>query len=308
MKRIFLAVTIAAFAINPGYGAFSSSDAGTSAAQFLKLGAGARAAGMGEALVAAADDSTSIYWNPAGLNKVSGKSFSLMHAVWFEDISYDWASFAMPYRDWGVFGMGVQYLSYGSIKRIDNTGLETGDFSPTDLCVSLSYARQCKGFDLGANVKYISLKIENSAVAYAADIGAQYKLMNVLDDKLTLGLAAQNMGTKVKFISEEDPLPMNIKAGGTYQIRENWIAVLDINAPIDNAVSFGIGSEYACIVNETITALGRLGYNTRNKDTGGLNGLTAGFGVAYQDYSFDYAFVPYGELGNTQRISLSVKF
>ena len=308
MKGIFLAVTIAVLGISLSYGAFSSSDAGTSAAQFLKLGAGARAAGMGEALGAAADDSTSIYWNPAGLNKVSARSLSVMHAVWFEDITYDWVSYAMAYKDWGVFGAGVQYLSYGSIKKMDDTGLETGDFSPSDLCVSLSYARKVAGIDLGVNAKYVSLKIINSAAAYAVDLGAQYRVMNVFDDKLTLGLVVQNIGTKIKFTTEEDPLPMNVKLGGAYQIKPNWIAALDINAPVDNELVYNAGTEYQHKISGRVSAAGRVGYSTVSQNTGGLNGLSAGAGLTYLGYSIDYAFVPYGDLGNTQRISFSMKF
>ena len=305
MNKIFLAVTLAVFSVSISFGAFSSNDKGTSAAQFLKLGAGARAAAMGDAASALSSDSTDIYWNPAGLSNITGKgSMSVMHAVWFEDISYDWASYAMPYKNWGVFGLGVQYLSYGNIKKADNTGLETGDFSPTDLCVSLSYARNIKGIALGANAKYISQKITNSAVAYAVDLGAQYKT----NDKLTLGLAVQNIGTKIKFVNEEDPLPFNVKVGGAYALKDNWLAVLDINAPIDSEVNVGAGTEYNYKIKEKLDIFGRAGYNTRNIKTGGLNGLTTGVGIKYMDYSFDYAFVPYGKLGNTQRLSLSIKF
>jgi len=57
-----------------------------------------------------------------------------------------------------------------------------------------------------------------------------------------------------------------------------------------------------------MNAAGRVGYNTAAKDTGGLNGISAGIGFVYLNYGIDYAFVPYGDLGNTQRISLSAKF
>ncbi|MGD1047919.1 MAG: hypothetical protein ABR899_04115, partial [Candidatus Krumholzibacteriaceae bacterium] len=40
---------------------------GTFSAQFLKIGPSARAAGMGSAFTAVANDATSIYWNPAGM-------------------------------------------------------------------------------------------------------------------------------------------------------------------------------------------------------------------------------------------------
>ncbi len=49
------------------------SKSGTTAAQFLKIGVGARAIGMGGAFAATADDITAMYWNPAGLARVYGR-------------------------------------------------------------------------------------------------------------------------------------------------------------------------------------------------------------------------------------------
>lgn len=43
------------------------SKAGTTAAEFLKIGVGPRATGMGSAYVAVSDDATAMYWNPAGI-------------------------------------------------------------------------------------------------------------------------------------------------------------------------------------------------------------------------------------------------
>jgi len=289
------------------FGAFTSGDAGTSAAQFLTMGVGARAAGMGEAFAGMADDSTAIYWNPAGLNRIEGKSLSLMNAAWFEGISYDWASYAQKIENIGTFGIGVQYLSYGAITKTDDTGLDIGSFSPTDLAVSLSYAREFSRLNLGMNIKYISSTITKSASAGAIDIGAMYPLM---DEKLWLGAAVQNIGigAEMQFIDKADPLPMNIKVGGAFALRPNWKIALDVNAPIDNNVNVGAGTEYGYEINDKMSAAGRLGYNTTPGDTGGLNGVSAGAGFTYLNYCIDYAFVPYGDLGNTQRISLSVKF
>lgn len=303
--KVITAAIVLVFCAGAGFGAFSANDAGTSAAQFLTLGVGARAPGMGGAFAGVADDSTAIFWNPAGLNRLESKSLSLMHAMWFEDIAYDWVSYAQKVKNLGTFGIGVQYLSYGSIKQTDNTGLDVGSFSPSDVAVSLSCAREVVGIGLGMNIKYISSQITNTARAYAVDFGAMYPL---LENKLWLGAAVQNFGTKMKFIDEEDPLPLNIKIGGAYALRPNWKAALDINAPVNGALNLGIGTEYGYKINGIISAAGRIGYNTTAKDTGGLNGICAGVGFTYLSYGIDYAFVPYGDLGNTQRISLIVKF
>jgi hypothetical protein len=50
----------------------------TSAVLFLRIAAGARAAGMGEAFVAVADDATATHWNPAGLGNYP------LSSKWFE--------------------------------------------------------------------------------------------------------------------------------------------------------------------------------------------------------------------------------
>ncbi|MDA0378244.1 MAG: hypothetical protein O2899_02035, partial [Bacteroidetes bacterium] len=50
---------------------------GTTAAQFLKLGVGARAVAMGGSFVAESSDLSALYWNPAGLSKISGGALSL---------------------------------------------------------------------------------------------------------------------------------------------------------------------------------------------------------------------------------------
>ncbi len=65
--------------------AFSSSvceaDISRSAVLFLRIAAGARAAGMGEAFVAVADDATATHWNPAGLGVYPLTSTWLEHPL-----------------------------------------------------------------------------------------------------------------------------------------------------------------------------------------------------------------------------------
>ena len=84
LKRAFLIVSVSALSVfaplqaasgpsggsaaNPGAGRVEGlSGVGTRAAEFLTIPVGPRAVAMGGAFAAAADDITSIYWNPAGL-------------------------------------------------------------------------------------------------------------------------------------------------------------------------------------------------------------------------------------------------
>ena len=155
MLKKYLLLPIAVLLLVSVYGnaraAFSGDDAGTAAAQFLKIGPGARESGMGEAFTAIADDAAALYWNPGGLAKITKQQASFTHAELFESIRYEWASYALP-TSVGVFAAGVQYLSYGDITTRNASGAATGSISPSDLCATLSYARHILGLDAGASL------------------------------------------------------------------------------------------------------------------------------------------------------------
>ena len=155
--------------------AFSSSDNGTTGAAVLNLPAGARAQGMGEAFTSIADDSTAVFWNPAGLNTLTKPTATFMHSIWFGDTSYEWVSVAMPMGNDRV-GIGVKYLNYGSIPQTDTTGLTTGTFNPADLVIEASYAAKLNDLSLGVTVKYASLSIVSTASAFCIDAGVMQPL------------------------------------------------------------------------------------------------------------------------------------
>lgn len=302
MRKLFLSILMVS--VVTGITLAASPDAGTSAAQFLKLGAGARASGMGDAVAAIVDDATALYWNPAGLSGLTGGSLSVMHAQWLSDISYEWAAYACPVSRAGAVGAGVQYLSYGSLNKRDVTGLETGTLAPSDLSAAVSYAHAIGRTSVGVSLKYIATTIEHTALAYAADIGVQ----RAFGARIQAGAAVQNIGSGMQFNGESDPLPLNIKLGGACAVTRSLIVAADVNQAIDDEITAGTGLEYVCAVAGGTAVAVRIGYSTAARDTGGFNGMAAGLGCTFQDVTIDYAFVPYGELGNTQRISLAVRF
>ena len=284
---------------------FSKDDIGSTTAQFLKLGIGAQSAGMGNAVTTIFNGTDAIYWNPANLNFIDRKEFSFSHTIWFEDVNYEWLAFALPTQYFGIFGFAFQYVSYGTIDKIDNEQNSDGSFSPLDMALYLSYANSYKDFNFGINLKYIYSKIEQSASAVAFDVGTTYKLNN---NKTFVGATITNFGTKMKFDKEAESLPFLFKVGGSHYILDNLIVSLDLNFPQDNEVYIDFGTQYAIEIADNLNFALRAGYEGRNKDIPGFNWINLGFGFEYLDYIFDYAFVPYGDIGMTHRLSFSIKF
>jgi hypothetical protein len=270
------------------------------------MGAGARSSGMGDIGVGVSEGASSVYWNAAGLAGIDKPSISVMHAVWFEDIGYSWVGYGQPITGIGVIGIGVQYINYGSIKESDINGIIGGSYSPTDMSATVSYGSKVSDdVSLGIGVKYISSKIKESGTAIAGDVGMLYK---PIDSGMSIGLAIQNVGSKMKYVEESDNLPMTIRVGGGYNIQPEWLVGLDITAVNDSGIGIGAGTEYKYDAGEGTTLIGRAGYNTKTKDIGGLKGISIGAGLDYKGYGLDYAFVPFGDLGDTHRVALNIKF
>ena len=289
---------------------YASSSAGTTPVPFLKYGAGARAAGMGNAFSAVADGGADmIYWNPAGIASVARKEASLMYLSGLEGISYGWASHIMPALC-GNFGAAIQYMSSGDIPGTGINGESLSDFSTYDFALALSYARyydfgKAGMLDYGANLKYIYSKIDASASAFAVDIGAIFTLS---DNATSFGAVMQNAGTSIKYNEESEVLPFVVRAGASRVFFEKLLIAFDLNFPNDNDIFPSFGAEYSLNVMQDADIAVRAGYDGRQKDIDGFSRLNAGFGFKYMDYMFDYAFSPHGDLGNVHRVSLGILF
>jgi len=286
---------------------FNSDARGTTTANFLKLGVGARAMGMGEAYSAVADDATALYWNPAGLARIQSSEASLMHAPYLDSTYYDYGAFAHRFGNHAL-GVGFQYFSAGSISETDVNNASLGSFSPYDLAISFgcAYRLSESGYAVGVAGKYIQSRILEIATAGAVDFGLQSR---PYWDRLRLAFVVSNLGSKMKFEQESDSLPLVLRYGSSMQLTDHWLASFDFVSPKDNAAYVALGTEYRWWVKEGFSLDGRLGYDSLTAgDINGMTGLSFGFGVGWQNLNFDYAFLPYGSLGLTQRISLAFRW
>jgi len=173
--------------------------------EFLNIGVGARALGMGKVQASLADNATAGYWNPAGLvNQTHKYDGVLMHSELFSGVvKNDYAAFSMPVDDKSALGISVLRLGIDNIA--DTRGLinEYGYvdygkikyFSVADYALLLSYARKIErfqGLSVGANAKVIYRNVGSFATAYGfgIDAGVQYNR-----NGWNLGLMARDVTT-----------------------------------------------------------------------------------------------------------------
>ncbi len=287
--------------------AFASSKVGTTGAQFLKVGIGGRATAMGGVYTGVADDISALYWNPGGLGGLEQTEVIYTYNKWFQDITHHFVGGAVP-TQFGVFGLGITMLGMDDLeKRTGDSITAEGTFKAQDMAVAFAYGTSLtETLMVGGSLKMLSSKIDDeSASGLAVDLGA---LMKTGVQGLNVGFAVTNLGGEYKFIDEGDPLPMMIKLGAGYKVLNDTLTLAaDVIYPNDNDLIFGGGVEYALKFGNGGALALRTGYKT-GVDSGGLSGLGAGIGISYQMFGFDFAWTPYGDLGDAIRGSLSLKF
>jgi hypothetical protein len=282
---------------------------GTTAANFLTLVVGARASALGEAYSAWANDATALYWNPAGLNRIEKRSVAFMHATYLNSSSFDYLAYGQKLGN-GTLGAGLQYFSAGDIDKRNTNNVKIGTFGPNDLAVSLGYARSVgdllPGYTWGASVKYIRSTLVDSASTFALDLGALSPAY--FDNRATFAITLSNLGSGLKYTTESDDLPRQVRVGNVTKILDHWSAGVDVVVPQEGDTFVALGTEYDLPLGQTMSVALRTGYNTQRQDVEGFTGFTFGTGLVFQGWAVDYGFIPYGNIDNTHRISLSYKF
>jgi len=242
----------------------AAAQAGQAAVVFLKIEPDSRAAGMGNAGVALADNASAAFWNPAGLAFQTGTEAAITHSAWLPefnaDLSYEYIVGKHFVPGWGTFGAHLTFLNLGEHEGRDEQNNPTGTFKSYDMAIGLSYGvKISKHFGIGTAGRFIysnlapnqsvSAQATKAGVSYAFDLAALYKSspMEMGSTKMTVsaGFNLANMGPKIQYsdFAQADPLPTNLRFGTglSFEFDEfntvNW--VLDFNKDLIAADSSG---------------------------------------------------------------------
>ncbi|MFP4466001.1 MAG: UPF0164 family protein [Candidatus Goldiibacteriota bacterium] len=333
MKRIFMTAVIALFSLPVLAGP------GSSSIDILKLASGIKSQAMGGAYTALCDDPEAMDINPAGLSLISGSAVMLVHDIYLMDVFYDSLYYVHGFENAGALGINVKYLNAGSVTEAyenelgDFTGYG-GEISGYNFLVGAGYSMGLDKFfyseltrniniGVALNITGESLGDDYSNFGISVDAGAIYTIVieesdfmlnrgKTIFNKAGIGLVVRNAGTSF----EGAATPLAAGVGGYIQILNiasegNRIrASTDIEYGSETGVLMKIGAEYRQELGNIHFAL-RTGANLGG-EAAQRGALSAGAGIGIKAgrsiYEINYVFLPFGDLGSSNKIGLYAKF
>lgn len=318
------------------------SKVGAAGGQFLKIGVGARATGMGGAYGSISNDVSSLYWNPSGIADIKEISGSFSYTQWFAGYSHNFFGGSVPLSD--KYRAGISFTSFSSgdipvttVEKETGTGAK---YQVSDFALGLTFGGNVtEQFAFGATLKYVQNAFASvSASGVAFDIGTIYHTglqgINVGFSIHNLGgqqaYSGQDLNRSGKIVPEQfaslveqqlvaNPynLPLTFRASISTDVMsiingENetpadavhkWIACADFETLSDVPEQYSIGTEY--VWNDFVAIRGgyKMGHNTL--------GLAGGVGLKYIGGGFngqlDYSISPVKDFGIVNRISISIR-
>jgi len=316
--------------------AFVFGGIGSSGAQFMQIGAGTKAIGMGSAYTAYAEGIDAIYWNPAGLVSLENNThFSIGHVNYFADMSFDNIAFTMPMFN-GVIGFSGIGLFSGDIEitTVEEPEGTNETYTANEYAIGITYSTKLTDkFSAGVTLKLIHQGLaELSADGWAMDLGAVYntKIFN----NLRFGFAILNFGpdlryegddlifrtrkdqdqisqdedARAQYVTELYQLPLRLQIGIAIDVinmeNQKIVATLDGINPNDQTETFGAGLEYTLFNRISL----RAGYSKINEKD-----LTAGLSAMVGDPAetamiVNYAYENHEYLGELHRFGIDFSF
>jgi len=328
LKKLFILPII--FLLLPGIlVAETFAPVGTAVAQFLEIGVGARATGMGEAFTVMSNDAEACFWNPAGLADVEDYNLFTGYSQWPADISIGGIAFAKTIQGIGTFAINSVYLMTDDmdITTVDQPEGTGETFAISNYSVGLSFARYLTDrVSVGITNKIVHEDyFDHGYTTWALDLGTVYRT----DFRgLKLGMSILHFAPEVqfsgKYIDHSDPksyeadeerefdkysLPINFRVGAAINALEmedhKVVIAADMIHPNNNKEQYNAGLEYS--MKDMIFL--RTGYKMSAYE----GGFTVGGGAKINmmnslNFMVNYSYSDMGALEGINRFSVNLLF
>lgn len=303
--------------------------------KFLSVATDARSAALSGALTAQEGKSTSLFYNPASMARMTNFMHgSLGQVRWIADINYTFGSAAFAPMDgaWGIIGLSLLSVDYGDLQGTilannEQGYLDTGTFNPNAYAIGLGYAKALTNkFAVGGHIKFVKQDLTGGIIGFnqnegqissnfeadvlAFDFGILYKTGY---RSLNFGMNIRNFSEEIEYIEESFQLPLLFEMGLSFNLIDltevnphthSLLFAIDYSHPRDFDEQIDLGLEYLFMNSFAL----RMGYTTPTDEQGMT--LGAGFNPSYGDYSFgiDYAYTPFGIFNEVHRFSFYFSF
>ncbi|MDP4173228.1 MAG: PorV/PorQ family protein [Bacteroidota bacterium] len=311
--------------------------------RFLENPVSAEVVGKGGVGIISTLNANGIFWNPALIGEIqSDVDVTLNHTKFIADINYNAAAAAVKVGNFGVIGVSLLAMDYGTFYRTYRSNnsqgyVDAGTFSPTAFAVGLAFSQKVTDrFSYGVHLKYVKQDLGDAMVSTAGDSWDDPKLAlqsrNYSSSKFSMPLAIdvgaiydfkyngirfaasmQNISKEFQYESEAFPMPFAVSFGATveplgfFDLQDNsskLVLSIESRHPRDYGEKTKYGAEYTYL--NAFTA--RVGYMSNYDE----RGWTMGAGVM-QEFSgipirIDYAYQAFGIFGGVHHVSFGVSY
>lgn len=288
---------------------------GTTAGEFLLLGAGARGLALGGAYAALATDVSALYYNPAGVAQLDRPGAMLSTYSYVVGTRYVWAGLALPMGG-GARTIGLQIGNFGfsdqPVYTVENPDGDGTKYSVGQTFIGVTYAQNFSDrFSAGLTFKGISDALgKTSANAFAIDFGTNFHAQ-AAGRPIRVSFVISNLGSELKhagsaldqtvprppvpgqvdvpqenqpaeLATKEWGLPVTFRVGASldaFASEQARVTVLsEFTQPNNNRAGFSVGGEFA------LSDLGKTGISVAGRGSWTYqsdNNLDAGTGAGF---------------------------
>lgn len=200
-------------------------------AAFLKVLPGARQQGMGGGFAGVADDPYAVFANPGSAGFLREWQVSGNYTKWLTDVYQSTLVFGMRHRTpWSRDTRFSVAALYQGVPEFDSSDRTSAPASASDLLLVSSIGQRLhflsSRLSLGISAKYLHSKLANFETgSWIFDAGMQYRIKQfslfspeslLPFGSFSAGLAVNQLGTPLRYVSTETPLPRAMKAGVSF--------------------------------------------------------------------------------------------
>ena len=309
------------------FSCYAHAQTGTTVYNFLNVPVSARQAALGGDAISVRDfDVNFTAVNPALMNLDMDNRIGINYSSYLADSKLGSINYVKDLSEGHFLSVNARVLDYGKMPRTDENGQVNGEFSAMDASIGLGYAFQFEeDFTIGANVNYITSKIDNySSAAISANAGVTY---HNEETKETVALVFRNFGYQFQpYNGVREKMPFRADIGYTrimpnfplaYTITFHDLQQFNISQNYDiNGQEVGFGRKLLDHFSGGIELFPeqafnlRLGYNVKRGnelavlDQRSFAGLSFGVGIKISSFRFDYSHVRYHNASNVNQIGI----